>query len=249
MQDLRRLQAAVTSRSWWLYAVLTFDRRADDSDPWLAYKRAGLQWNNRLAKRLARRFGRLEYVQTWEAHADGWPHVNLLMTSPGLRADVEQYDDELREVESHGRKRMAHWTAWRSYRLDARGERDKFESWSTSAGFGERTWIEIVDSREGMACYLAKVAREIGSTIWKRKKGGLDQRPLNAPPHFRRIRASRGLLPERQAELRWNSLDHWHVLPKGESQYEGVLLREPIAHVDPGAITWSKLLPLISRIA
>jgi hypothetical protein len=49
-----------------------------------------------------------------------------------------------------------------------------------------------------MAHYLAKVAQEFTSSATKPG----DQRPFEAPAHFRRIRASKGLLPPRR-RVKW----------------------------------------------
>jgi hypothetical protein len=52
--------------------------------------------------------------------------------------------------------------------------------------FGPISWLEPVRSRAAISTYVAKLAGEIGKA---------SQVPLEAPPHFRRLRASRGLLP------------------------------------------------------
>jgi hypothetical protein len=57
-----------------------------------------------------------------------------------------------------------------------------------------RTWVEIVDSPRDVSAYLVKVANEISQATFKEG----DQRPLGAPAHFRRIRASKGTLPPRE---------------------------------------------------
>ena len=247
MQDLRRIQTGVTSRPFWIYCVLTVDRK-DWRDPWEVYRSAGALWDRRLRGMLRRRFGRVEYVQTWEAHRSGWPHLNLLMTAPSLKADVELYPQEFREVESHGRKRMAHWTGWRSRRRGkterTAGKLDTWSSWVERCGFGAYKWVEIVDSPEGVACYLAKVAREIAATMWKEG----DQRPLNAPPHFRRIRASKGLLPTAKEAIRWDPIRGWYTpTPAEEGQWEGVVLNRKFEDVDPAGISWTDLSSLIAR--
>lgn len=71
-----------------------------------------------------------------------------------------------------------------------------------ACGFGFRTWIEPVRSPEAISVYLSKLAGEIG------KKS---QVPLAAPPHFRRIRASRGMLPPR---------------PQSSGRYTGRLVKQ-----------------------
>jgi hypothetical protein len=53
-------------------------------------------------------------------------------------------------------------------------------------GFGPIAWLEPVRSKTWIAYYVAKLAGEIGKA---------SQVPIEAPPHFRRLRASQGLLP------------------------------------------------------
>jgi hypothetical protein len=250
MQDLRRLQTGVLTRPWWLYCVLTIDP-TQWANPWHVYRTAGHVWDKRLRKRLERRFGKLTYVQTWEAHRSGWPHLNLLLSGDALRDDVLSYPHGQRVAIKHGRERACHWTAWRSRRRGARGrfkgKRDTWTDWIEASGFGRMKWVEIVDSPAGVACYLAKVAREIGATLWKATGNGGDQRPLNAPPHFRRIRSSRALLPTAKAALRWDECQGWHEIQGASGQYEGVLVPTAIENIDPAAVTWSSLAPLLAR--
>jgi hypothetical protein len=70
-----------------------------------------------------------------------------------------------------------------------RVRRDWLEQAAVACGFGFRTWIEPVNDMDAISGYLVKLARELTSA------DGKDQIPNDAPPHFRRIRASRGLLP------------------------------------------------------
>lgn len=60
-----------------------------------------------------------------------------------------------------------------------------------AVGFGKQCWAEPIRHRAGMASYLTKLGLELTGQAVK------DQTPRNAPPHFRRIRASKGLLPKR----------------------------------------------------
>lgn len=183
--DYRRVELATLSRSWWLYVVLTFDP-GSWSSRWDAYMGASQLWDKRLRRRLEREHGRLEYLQTWERTRRAWPHVNLLMRSDRLEEHVRALPSQRRVLAAEGDKgrgRLAHWTAYRR----------KLARLAPACGFGPRVWVEIVDSREAVAAYLTKVAEEFSRSAFKVG----DQRPLGAPPHFRRLRASRGLLPER----------------------------------------------------
>jgi len=73
------------------------------------------------------------------------------------------------------------WKTWR---------REIFIPLAVASGFGPVAWVERCDEESGrLAGYLTKLAAELTDS------GGKDQVPIDAPPHFRRIRASRGLLP------------------------------------------------------
>jgi hypothetical protein len=75
------------------------------------------------------------------------------------------------------------WKAWR---------RNTLIPLAVSSGFGPVAWVERADRKGGrLAGYLTKLANELTDS------GGKDQVPVDAPPHFRRIRASRGLLPKK----------------------------------------------------
>ena len=71
---------------------------------------------------------------------------------------------------------------WRKWRQD-------LKKLAVKAGFGEVLWVEPVRDSEAMAGYMTKLSRELTGASRK------DQVPVNAPRHFRRLRASRGLLP------------------------------------------------------
>jgi hypothetical protein len=114
---------------------------------------------------------------------------------------------------------MAHWTAWRRWLAVA----------APAAGFGRRVWVEIVDSREAVAAYLVKVAEEFSRSSFKAG----DQRPLGAPPHFRRLRASRGLLGPRCRPVWVDELD------KATGEVKGSLRPHPLDS-KPGS--WTAVL-------
>lgn len=73
------------------------------------------------------------------------------------------------------------WRQWRSGFLKPN---------AISSGFGPICWVERLDANTtAIAGYLTKLANELTGA------GQKNQVPVDAPPHFRRIRASRGLLP------------------------------------------------------
>ena len=190
----------MSARPWWLYVVLTFDPKGFP-DQFAAFKEAGGCWNNSLREALRHRVGKVDYLQTWETTRGGWPHVNLILAGDGLRQFVEAQGVEL--VEHRGRARGP---ARRC--LFPRGFRRWLRDAAVRAGFGPVSWCEVLAPGAGdaMAGYLVKLAKEL--TGAQAKKG--DQSPLHAPRHFRRIRASRGLLPAAQ---------------KGGGEWTGALVR------------------------
>jgi hypothetical protein len=158
--------------------VLTFDP-SRWRDKWEAY-RAGVRLWGRLLKALTRRFGRVEYLQTWEAHQSGWPHVNALIHNPAINA-----------------------MDWRRFRLI-------LGALAVRAGFGFRVWVEPMRDSEAMAGYMVKLARELTGA------GVKNQVPVEAPRHFRRLRASRGLLEQ----------------PYKNPDYTGRLVKKPVEQVE-----------------
>lgn len=115
--------------------------------------------------RLRRKYGYFGYIQTWERHKKQGIHVNLLVTSDEMFASVSG-------------NAMAF-------------QRDILRPHACACGFGPRTWAEALrtGTSAGMAGYLTKLSREL---VGADQKG---QIPFDAPPHFRRLRASRGILP------------------------------------------------------
>jgi hypothetical protein len=133
---------------------------------WDCYKAGYERWD-KLRKRLVREFGKIWYVQTWEKHVKtDYPHVNLVLNNEGI---WEACKDD----------------GWRSFR-------QWLKPHLIECGFGTITpYVEPLrpHSGLGLAGYLTKLSRELTGASTK------NQVPVNAPPHFRRIRATRGLLP------------------------------------------------------
>jgi len=164
-------------------------------------------WRERLRKPLARRLGKLAYVQTWESQRDGWAHVNLVLAGGALDAVL-----------------AGGWKPAKFNRKLGRVTRvvrfhDELRELAVSAGFGERVWIEPLrgdgdGDRERLAAYFAKIAREFTRSAHKAH----DQRPLEAPRGFRRLRSSVRFLPARPA-----------------SSFAGRFERSPVENVAPVA--------------
>lgn len=184
--DWARCAAAVSTRGWWLYIVLTFDPKAYGS-VWEAYREAGRNWNDHLREALRHRGGKFQYLQTWEQHRSGWPHANVILSGEQLRDWVESLGVVDGETEAAGgRARRTRFPV---------GFRDWLVEAAKRAGFGGVVWAEIIDTAnpESVAGYLTKLARELTGAPGGAKG---EQSPTMAPRKFRRIRASRGLLPK-----------------------------------------------------
>jgi hypothetical protein len=76
-----------------------------------------------------------------------------------------------------------------------KGWRRWFRDAAVRAGFGPVVWAECITPRnpDALAGYFIKLARELTGGVGGDKG---DQSPVDAPKGFRRIRASRGLLPK-----------------------------------------------------
>lgn len=195
-EDARRIEAGATSRPDWVYAVLTLDPR-NHRGPRSAYADAGELWRKRLLRRLERRYGeRIEYVQTWEQHATGWPHVNVLLRSDKLLADVREHGIEEREASGPKGARVALFTPWRTR---------VFKPLVVDSGFGRIVWAEPVVCARSLAHYFAKI---VGEFCRSHDKPG-DQRPITAPFGTRRLRSStvpQLLPPRRRSSGEWGGV-------------------------------------------
>lgn len=160
-QDFVRVKEAMEKWDFWSHCVLTFAREpgVSEEDCFLA---AGQQWSV-MRKRLERAWAPLKYIQTWERHKKGFPHCHLAITSCKL------FEASYRDPRSN----------WEDLLMDD----------AVDCGFGYIGWCEQIRSKQAMAGYLCKLARELTGV------GAKNQVPIQAPPHFRRLRASQKTLP------------------------------------------------------
>ena len=189
--DFVRVACASKARPDWFYLVLTV-KQEDFVDRWDAFSSIYRLWQNRLRKRIQRFAdsyapGKLEYVMTFERHTkSGWPHVNILLGHPGLRAASDSLGTEIRRKGIYRNGRICHKPEWRSLLVNM----------VKKSGFGEIVWVEDVQNPEAWAGYITKLAKELVGAEVK------DQTPYGAPQGFRRIRATRGTLPPTFATLK-----------------------------------------------
>lgn len=122
---------------------------------------------------MIRRFGKFKYIQTWEIHQSGFPHLHLAV------ANFFLWDNALWDIKNGLRD-------FGQLNFD-----DHIKTMAVECFFGWIGWLEPIRTKAQMAGYLSKLAREISGAK------GKSQIPVNAPPHFRRLRASPDTLPPR----------------------------------------------------
>lgn len=168
--DFARIVEAIQAHGAWTYCVLTYPAK-EWPDVEKLFRFGVVSWS-RLRKRLIREFGSILYIQTWEIHKSEYPHVNVVISNEGIYEASK--NEGLRNI----------------------GVIDKFQSrwlqeFAEPCGFGWKCSATPLVSVEKVSSYLTKCSLELNGGAVK------NQLPLNAPPHFRRLRASRGLLPAR----------------------------------------------------
>ncbi len=168
-----------------LLMVLTL-KPSEWRDRWEAFAELSARWRS-LLKAITRTYGTRrpdridskgkahkrpnvtpDWVATVEIHKSGWPHMNVVLVSPVL-ADEKQ----------------ARALAW-------------LKRHAVMCGFGPMASLERARSKGKVANYIVKVAGETDSGAPRATVGEvakISQLPINAPPHFRRLRSARGFLP------------------------------------------------------
>jgi hypothetical protein len=141
-----------------------------------------------LRKRLRKVIGDFRYLQTWEITQRGTPHVNVAISS---RFMTELIADQGCWVADARRKLGMRWQ-WFDHGASFKGT--ILEPMQLACGYGKISTLEPMDDRERMAGYMTKLARELTG------QGGKSQVPVNAPSHFRRLRASQDTLPPRKKD-------------------------------------------------
>jgi len=200
--DFSRILAAVKSRQNWTVNVLTYPHAKwpNTSD---LFKFGVVSWS-RLRKRLQRKFGKIEYIQTWEIHKSGYPHVNIAISNHSLYLLAES--DFFRT------------------------KRDILDPMGKEVGFGHWTWFEALKSPEGYSGYILKKAAELTGANAK------DQTPINAPRHFRRLRASQKLLPPRFRDDTITGRLHQLSAAKVADNFGAELRKEPAECSKPKSV-------------
>jgi hypothetical protein len=172
----------------WVFLVLTLDRDGYfTGKPWLdvndAYR--SLSRMCRLLLKRLRRHWR-ESFNAWiavvEAHATGWPHVNLMAYAPELARELatekqrrQDAGATVREAMLLGGELLAH---------------------AEACGWGRQSTAEAARDKSALASYIVKLAGQHEASAGELAK--ITQAPVNAPQKFRRLRSAKGFLPPRR---------------------------------------------------
>jgi len=171
--DYARIVAGMATRDYWCHVVLTY-HNWQGRDVQVLWRQSLGNWA-RLRKRIGRIYGEYKYIQTWEVTRKGCPHCHMAVSCQRMH--------ELCERIPQGLDKPARDAIGQHNFVTVMGEH------AQACGFGERGYIEAIWGQEGFVRYLEKLKRELTMAASK------SQLPLEAPRHFRRIRASVRLIP------------------------------------------------------
>jgi len=198
--DFRRCQHALNAFDHWSFLVLTYRKQAWPDTHVLF--RSSVQHFYALRKRLEKVIGKFRYIQTWEITQKGTPHVNVAISSQKL---TELIEDQGAWVADDRRKLGMRW-AWYDVQNSFKGA--VLEPMQTASGFGKVSTLEPMNDSDRMAGYMTKLAKELVGA------GTKSQVPVNAPPHWRRIRASQHTLPPRAKDEDLTGSLEYSTLPE-----------------------------------
>jgi hypothetical protein len=156
-----------------VFLVLTLDQKAEQANGLTAktsYATIQRRWQT-LIQRIRREYGETKVVRTTEQHRTGWPHINVVLKSPGLAASLK---DRIN----------------RGARTVTGDLRDAV----VSAGFGPVAWVDRPRDSKAIAGYIVKLAHRetlVGEVV------KLSQLPVMAPFRTRRLNSTPGFLPKK----------------------------------------------------
>ena len=156
-----------------VFLVLTLDQKAEEANGLTAktsYATVQRRWQT-LIQRIRRAYGETKVVRTTEQHKTGWPHINVVLKSPGLAASLKgRFDKGARTVTGELRDAIV------------------------SAGFGPVAWVDRPRDVTAIAGYLVKQAHReslVGEVV------KISQLPVMAPFRTRRLNSTPGFLPKK----------------------------------------------------
>jgi hypothetical protein len=114
--------------------VLTYPHRKWKHKHAELFRFGVVSWS-RLRKRLIDHFGAFKYIQTWEIHKSGYPHVNIAISNPLFHKLAVDDGDPINPP--------------------------FLQPYAVGCGFGPRCWATPLYDATGMAAYLTKKALEL----------------------------------------------------------------------------------------
>lgn len=176
----------------WLFFTLTIPRPefAGIASVHATFREISAAWRkfkkrlNRWCEAMGFRQTGKEWVGVVEAHVSGWPHLHVALWNPDL-ADWKRRRFHDQKTED-GRATLLP-EPWLSHAVDC--------------GWGMRSTVDVVRSRDAINNYLQKLAADHGKTVGELTK--LSQAPTTAPGRFRRLRSGKEFLPPRIKSEDW----------------------------------------------
>jgi len=209
----------------WVFLVLTLDMRGHYVGGVAKWETAAAAFRdlsrlNRnfltILRRYAKKNGWRNPASNWvavvEAHRTGNPHLNLMVYSPELAAQLASEREYIRAQEGTRRQEIL-----------LRGD---LLCMAMQAGWGAESTAERVESLGKLNNYMVKLAGEGGQTSHELAK--LSQVPRNAPKNFRRLRSGKGFLkPKHKSETMTGTMIR-RVVDYGHGQSLGAIpLQKP----------------------
>ena len=238
-EDASRIKAALLQHEphQVMLLVLTF-KPGEWGDESEAYRGIKDCWRS-FAKAVRRQWGEMAYVSTVEKHRKGMPHLNAIVVCKGMAEDMRSMP---RYVEQ-----------WVKDTADA-------------CGFGHQAFVDVARSREVVAGYIVKLADHVGRTPDEGKAQQLQldgtvagevvkltQLPVNAPKGTRRLRSSRGFLPDLTPESEYTGELEKFPRPEAMTEAERERYQRWLEYLDwteshQGAVdAWKATLPTEER--
>ena len=156
-----------------VFLVLTLDKTAEEANGLTAktsYATVQRRWQT-LIQRIRRTYGETKVVRTTEQHRNGWPHLNVVLKSPGLAESLKD-----------------------RFKRGARAVTGELRDAVVSAGFGPVAWVDRPRDVTAIAGYVVKLAHRetlVGEVV------KLSQLPVMAPFRTRRLNSTPGFLPKK----------------------------------------------------
>ncbi len=132
-QDFVRISEGMNKRDEWSHLTLTFRQRGERLSV-KTFKRGLACWS-KLRKRIIRAYGDMKYIQTWEVHRSGWPHVHIAISNHTLYDLPKQHPKALFNI--------------------------MLGSAAQACGFGRIGELSPLRDEKAFAGYLCKLAREL----------------------------------------------------------------------------------------